>query len=103
MKREGQLGILAACWDRLRPIRVRNVGASGTKGMGEGIGGLLEACAWRQRLHILTPRRTLFGGGREWMMGFRTIITVVGVAFCELEELGERGHCFSRWFLQPYG
>ena len=37
-KREGQLGILAACWERLRPIRVRNVGESGTKGVGEGIG-----------------------------------------------------------------
>lgn len=26
------------CWERDRPIRVRNVGTSGTKGVGGGIG-----------------------------------------------------------------
>ena len=65
-KREGQLGILAACWERLRPIRVRKVGGSGTKGVGDGIGlGVVEVRAWRQRLHIATPRRTPLGDGRE--------------------------------------
>ena len=94
-KREGQLGILAACWERLRPIRVRNVGGSGTKGVGEGIGGLLEVCACRQRLHIVTPRKTPLGGGSERTMGFRTIIAVVGVVVCEFEELREMGPLFS--------
>ncbi len=79
-KRDGQLGILAACWERLRPIRVRKVDGSGTKGVGGGIGGwVVEVRAWRQRLHIATPRRDPLGDGREWIMGFRTIIAVKGV------------------------
>ena len=28
---------------------------------------------------MVTPRRTPLGVGMEWMMGFRTIIAVVGV------------------------
>ena len=100
-KREGQLGILAECWERLRPIRVRNVGGSGTKGVGEGMGGLLVVCACRQRLHMVMLRRTPLEVGREWMMGFRTIIAVVGVVVCEFEELGEWGYCFLDGFCSP--
>ena len=79
-KREGQLGILAACWERLRPMRVRKVGGSGTKGVGEGIGeGVVEVRAWRQRVQMVMLRKTVLGDGREWISGFRTIIAVVGV------------------------
>lgn len=78
-KREGQLGILAACWERLRPIRVRKVGGSGTKGVGEGIGrGVVEVRAWRQRVQMVGRRKRVGGDGREWVRGFRTIIVVVG-------------------------
>lgn len=34
-----QVGIFAACWERLRPMSFRNVETSGTKGVGGGIGG----------------------------------------------------------------
>lgn len=34
-----QLGIFEACWLRLRPISVRNVCTSGTKGVGRGAFG----------------------------------------------------------------
>ena len=65
-KREGQLGILAACWERLRPMRVRKVGGSGTKGVGEGIGeGVVEVRAWRQRVQMVMPRKRVVGDGRE--------------------------------------
>jgi hypothetical protein len=37
VKRAFQEGILEACWLRLRPMRVRNVCVSGTKGVGGGI------------------------------------------------------------------
>ena len=38
-KRECQVGNLAVWRVRSRPIRVRKVGGSGTKGVGGGIGG----------------------------------------------------------------
>jgi hypothetical protein len=37
LKRASQEGILEACLERSRPMRVRKVVASGTKGVGEGI------------------------------------------------------------------
>lgn len=49
-KRDVQVGILAECWERLRPIKVRKVEGSGTKGVGWGIVGCEEVMrAWRQR------------------------------------------------------
>lgn len=36
-----QVGILEACWLRLRPINVRNVSGPGTNGVGGGIGAAL--------------------------------------------------------------
>ena len=42
------MGILEACWESCRPMRVRKVGGSGTKGVGGGIGGCgMEAWRWR--------------------------------------------------------
>ena len=38
MKSASQEGILAACWARPRPITVRKVCGSGTKGVGAGMG-----------------------------------------------------------------
>ena len=48
LKRASQVGILEACWESCRPIRVRKVGGSGTKGVGGGIGGC-GMDAWRSR------------------------------------------------------
>lgn len=47
LKRADQDGILEACWLSLRPISVRNVGASGTKGVGWGGGGGIRR-PWRR-------------------------------------------------------
>lgn len=50
--RASQVGILALCCDMLRPIRVRKVWGSGTKGVGRGIrAGVMFAC--RQRNWVL--------------------------------------------------
>lgn len=48
MKRESQEVNLEECVESLRPMRVRKVGASGTKGVGEGMGGA-GMRAWRGR------------------------------------------------------
>ena len=51
-KRDCQVGILPECCERLRPMSLRKVEASGTKGVGWGIGGgEVEARAWRWRRH----------------------------------------------------
>lgn len=49
MKRAVQVGILAACADRLRPMRERNVFESGTKGVGGGIWAVVVDERWRWR------------------------------------------------------
>lgn len=43
MKSDSHKGIFAACCESLRPIRLRNVLASGTKGVGDGM-LLAETC-----------------------------------------------------------
>ena len=59
MNNDGQSVIFDACWERPRPIRERNVAASGTKGVGGGIRACV-ALPWaslleRQLKHIV-PR-----------------------------------------------
>jgi hypothetical protein len=49
VKRASQEGNLEACLLRLRPMRVRKVDASGTKGIGAGIGRTLDEL-WRERV-----------------------------------------------------
>lgn len=66
-KRDCQVGILAACCERLRPMSLRKVEASGTKGVGWGIGGC-EVRAWRwrrQRARRDFGRRHCSVGGRK--------------------------------------
>lgn len=59
-----QDGIFDACWLRLRPMRVRNVCVSGTKGVGRGIGAaLMLSC--RQRHCVLEAKLDCANGTRK--------------------------------------
>lgn len=75
-KSDSQVGILEACWDRLRPIKERKVGASGTKGVGCGIGwGGMRACRARVRVGVVVVvRREVVA---RWA-GRANIVVVVG-------------------------
>ena len=57
LKSDSQEGIFGACFESCRPMRVRNVAALGTKGVGCGIGGGVrevwsERAGWRERLWV---------------------------------------------------
>ena len=59
---------MAACWERLRPMRERKVRASGTKGVG---GGMWDAAIWDLRWRKRVRGRGLERGGRRRWMGGR--------------------------------
>jgi len=75
VKRADQSGILEAWVERERPIRERKVGTSGTKGVGEGIGGVgmrawrLRAWFWWRLTGLRRVTRVVVWGRRRIIVG----------------------------------
>ena len=69
-KREAQVGNLLACCERERPIRVRKVGTSLQKGVGGGMGRVMEEMVLdRDSLERFSREGLVVGGVREVRIG----------------------------------